>query len=165
MENKVNFIIPEEVVIAATQKFKEGAESLSPYLIALTPTERRKMAKMSDKSVSFVEKNLEYSGSASQFTPQYMDCEALAADLKVTQQLTPLFRIVKALTDGLDDTIMEAGSEAYLMALNYYNSVKQAAKTDVPAAKSIYEDLSKRFERTKPAIDTTNPTNGTPPVQ
>ena len=165
MENKVSFIIPDEVVMSATQKLNEVAESLLPYLIALTPTEMRKIAKMSDKSVSFVEKNLEYSGSASQFTPNYMDCEALAADLKVTQQLTPLFRIVKALSDGLDDTIMEAGSEAYLMALNYYNSVKQAAKSDVPAAKSIYEDLSKRFERTKPVVDTTLPTNGTPTVE
>jgi hypothetical protein len=92
-----------------------------------------------------------------QFAPEfsYMDREALFSDLKVTQQLTPLFRIIKAMNDGLDDTIMEAGGEGYINALSYYNSVKQAAKMNVPGAKSIYEDLSKRFEKAKTG-------NGTP---
>ena len=34
MANKINFIIPEEVVLIATQKLNEVAESLQPYLIA-----------------------------------------------------------------------------------------------------------------------------------
>jgi len=40
---------------------------------------------------------------------------------------------------------MLAGSEAYVAALSFYNSVKQAAKLNVPEAKTIYEDLKKRF--------------------
>ena len=112
---------------------------------------------MSDKTVPFVEKNLEYCGSAPQFLPLFMDCEALAADVKVTQQLTSLYRIVKGMSDGLDDTIMVAGSEAYINSLNYYNSVKQAAKNNKPVANSIYEDLSKRFEKTKKAKVTPTP--------
>ena len=132
MENQINFIIPDEVVAIATQKLNEAAEVPQPYLIALTPDQRKEIAKMSDKTVPFVEKNLEYCDSAPQFVPPFMDCEALAGDVKVTQQLTPLFRIVKGMSDGLDDTVMSAGSEAYLNALNYYNSVKQAAKNNVP---------------------------------
>ncbi len=158
MENQIRFIIPEEVVTLATQRLNEAAEALQPYLIALTPDQRKEMAKMSDKTVPFVEKNLEYCGSAPQFVPPFMDCEALYGDVKVTQQLTPLFRIVKGLSDGLDDTVMSAGSEAYINALNYYNSVKQAAKNNVPVAKSIYDDLSKRFEKTKkPKVTPTPP--------
>jgi len=157
MENQISFIIPDEVVAIATQKLNEAAEALQPYLIALTPDQRKEIAKMSDKTVPFVEKNLEYCGSAPQFVPLFMDCEALADDVKATQQLIPLFRIVKGLSDGLDDTVMSAGSEAYLNALNYYNSVKQAAKKNVPVAKSIYDDLSKRFEKTIKAKVTPTP--------
>ncbi len=157
MENQIHLIIPEEVVLIATQKLNEAVEVLEPYLLALTSDQRKEMAKMSDKTIPFVEKNLEYSGSAPQFVPPFMDCEALAGDVKVTQQLTPLYRIVKGMSDGLDDTVMVAGSEAYINALNYYNSVKQAAKNNVPVAKSIYDDLSKRFVKTKKAKVTPTP--------
>ena len=149
MENKVNFIVPDEVIREVALKLREATEALQPYLIALTPEDRQSIPKMSDKTMPFVEKTLEYCASAPQFAPPYMDSEALDSDFKVTQQLTPLFRTIKAMNDGLDDTIMEAGGEAYVNALSYYNSVKQAAKMNVPGAKSIYEDLKKRFERTK----------------
>ena len=152
MENKINFIIPDEEVDITTQKLNEGGAILKPYLIALTPDQRKEIPKMSDKTLPFVEKITEYCQSAPQFVPAFMDVEALAGDFKVTQQLTGLFRTVKAMHDNLDDTIMQAGSEAYMNALNYYNSVKQAAKSDVPGAKSIYEDLKKRFEKTKPVV-------------
>ena len=158
MENQINFIIPDEVMADVTLVLTNAANKLQPYLIALTPEQRKELPKMSDKTVPFVEKNLEYCGSSPQFVPPFMDCEALGGDVKVTQQLTPVFRIVKAMNDGLDDTIMAAGSEAYINALNYYNSVKQAAKSNVPGAKSIYDDLSKRFEKTKKAKVTSTTT-------
>ncbi len=47
----------------------------------------------------------------------------------------------------LSDTITLSGSEAYTAALAYYNSVKQAAKANVPNTQPVYEDLRKRFER------------------
>lgn len=157
MENKINFIIPEEVIAEVTQKLNEVTAALQPYLIALTPEERRTIPKMSDKTIPFVEKTLEYCETAPQFAPPYMDREALYGDMKVTQQLTPLYRTAKALNDGFDDTIMEAGGEGYINALGYYNSVKQAAKMNVPGAKSIYEDLSKRFEKAKAGNGTPTP--------
>lgn len=156
MENKINSIIPDEVVARAAGHLNEAVKELQPYLIALSPEERRTIPKMSDKTAPFVDKCLDYSDSAPQFAPVYMDKAALAADLKVNSQLTPLFRIVKGLNDGLDDTIMESGAEGYVMALSYYNSVKQATKMDVPGAKAIYEDLRKRFEKAKTG-------NGNPP--
>lgn len=69
-------------------------------------------------------------------------------------------RTVTALNDGLDDTVMEAGGESYIIALSYYNSVKQATKMNVPGAKSIYEDLKKRFEKTKSGNGDSNPSDG-----
>ena len=76
-----------------------------------------------------------------------MNTEELANDMKVHGQLLSVFRLVQQLDDGLDDTAMMAGVESYINALSYYNAVKQAAKMNVPGAKAIYEDLSKRFER------------------
>jgi len=49
------------------------------------------------------------------------------------------------LCNGLDDTAMVAGSEAYYAALAYYNSVQQASNQNIPGAKAIYDELKKRF--------------------
>lgn len=155
MDNKVNFTISDEVINQATEKLNEIRALLHPYLIALSPEQRRTIPKMSDKTLPFVEKTLEYCQTAPQFAPPFMDREALAGDMKVTQQLTPLLHAITALNNGLDDTVMEAGGESFINALSYYNSVKQAAKINVPEAKSIFEDLRKRFERDKTG-------NGTP---
>lgn len=149
MENKINFIIPDEKVEQTKTHLTEAVNLLKPYLIALSPKERKTIPKMSDKTAPFVEKCLDYSIAAPQFAPPYMDIEGMAGDMKVNSQLTPLFRLVQGLFDGLDDTVMESGAESYLVALSYYNSVKQAAKMDVPGAKAIYEDLRKRFEKAK----------------
>jgi TolA-binding protein len=48
-----------------------------------------------------------------------------------------------------DDTAMTSGSEAYQAALIFYNSVKMAARQDVPGAKAVYEELRKRFPGTR----------------
>lgn len=147
MENQINFVIPEAVITEVTQKLSEVSTALKPYLIALTPDQRRELPKMSDKTIPFVEKTLDYTISDPQFAPPFMNREELASDMKVHSQLTGVFRTVEQLYNGLDDTTMEAGAESYVNALSYYNSVKQAAKMNVPGAKAIYEDLSKRFER------------------
>jgi hypothetical protein len=149
MENKIIVSIPEEVITAVQEKLTEIMSSLDPYLIALSPDERQTIPKMSDKTLPFVEKTMAYTESAPQFAPPYMDVEGLLTDMKVHSQLIPLYREVRQLIDGLDDTTMEAGAESYVCALTYYNSVKQASKTDVPGAKAIAEDLGKRFVKAK----------------
>ena len=147
MENKINFTIPDEVATQASDGITAVLQLLQPYLLALTPQERQKLPKMSDGTEPFVGKIIDYSNSNSQFAPPYMDVEALASDLQFREQGIPLFRLAKQLHDGLEDALMQAGAEAFVMALSYYNSVKQAAKMDIPGAKAIYEDLKQRFER------------------
>ena len=148
MENKIDFEISNQVIADVTQKLNEISEALQPYLIALTPEERRTIPKMSDKTLPFVEKTIDYCETASKFAPPYLNVADLKSDMTIYNQLTPLFRLVMRLHDGLDDTTMEAGAESYANSLSYYNSVKQAAKMNVPGAKAIYDDLKKRFERT-----------------
>ena len=68
------------------------------------------------------------------------------------QQLIPIYRLILPLENKLNDTTMEAGAESYITSLSYYNSVKLAAKSDVPGAKAIYEDLKKRFAKEKASV-------------
>ncbi|MBV5348710.1 hypothetical protein JZU61_03515 [bacterium] len=154
MDNKINFSIPDEVIADVTSKLNDIVIQFKPYLIALTPTERHDLPKMSDGTLPFVQKCLSYCQSNPEFAPAFIDFEGLFADMKIHEQLLPVYRQVLQLENKLNDTSMEAGAESYVSALAYYNSVKMAAKLDAPGAKAIYEDLAKRFARESKAAPT-----------
>ena len=154
MDNKINYSIPPEVIAEASTKLNEVAKVLKPYLIALTPTERQELPKMSDGTLPFVQKCLGYCRSNPEFAPSFVDFDGLATDMKVYEQLLPLYRLVLQLENQINDTSMEAGAESFVSALSYYNSVKYAARMDAPGAKAIADDLSKRFARSSKAVPT-----------
>jgi len=157
MNDKINYSIPPEVIAETTAKLNEVATILKPYLIALTPTERHDLPKMSDGTLPFVQKCLDYCQSNPEFAPSYLDFRGLLDDMKVYNQLMPIFRLAEQLEIKLNDTTMEVGAESYVSALSYYNSVKMAAGMNVPGAKSIYEDLKKRFIKEKAAKPAPSP--------
>ena len=136
MDNKVNSSIPEGVIAEATTKLTDVVNILKPYLIALSPTERHDLPKMSDGTLPFVQKCLDYCKSNPEFAPAYVNYNELTEDMKMYQQLLPLYRTVLQLENKLNDTSMQAGAESYVSSLSYYNSVKNAAKYDAPGAKS-----------------------------
>ena len=146
-QNQISIVIPTDVLQQSLEHLQAAGKLLQPYLHALTGADRQGLAKMGDKTIPFVAKNLDYSRSNPQFTPAYLDVVELEKDLNVATGLTPLLRICEQITSNLDDTIMLSGSEAYVSSLAYYNTVKQAAKMNVPDAKPIFEDLQQRFPR------------------
>lgn len=148
-ENVVSIVIPPGELQQVIWKLQEINQILKPFLIALTEEERKTIAKMGEKTQPFVEKALEYAQSSPQFAPAYMSVPELQIDMKAVADLTSILQILQPLCDNVNDTEMLSGSEAFLAALTYYNSVKHAAKVNVPSAKAIYEDLKVRFEKSK----------------
>ncbi|MCL6259157.1 hypothetical protein M3O96_08665 [Aquiflexum sp. TKW24L] len=120
---------------------------MAPHVIALTPEQRKTIPKMSDGTEPFVDKVMDYAINNAEFLPPFVSQGELQKDWNATSNLLPLLRMVDQIKDNMSDTAMLAGSEAYVGALSYYNSVKQAAKVNAPDAKAIYEDLRKRFEK------------------
>jgi hypothetical protein len=157
MDNKINYSIPDEVIAEATSKITDVVNILKPYLIALTPTDRHNLPKMSDGTLPFVQKCLDYCQSNPEYAPSYIDFNGLVSDMKVYSQLIPVYRLIDQLENKLNDTTMEVGAESYISALSYYNSVKLAAKSNAPGAKAIYEDLKMRFLKEKVAISAATP--------
>ncbi len=150
-DNRVGIEIPETDIAEINAAIETIKAKLQQYLIALTPEERKALPKMSDKTIPFVDKALDYAETSSQFAPQYMNVPEMKIDVTAVHLLTSFFRPLEQLTSGLDDTIMLSGSEAYVASLSYYNSVKMAAKMNIPDAKPIYDDLKERFmNRSKP---------------
>ena len=144
-DNKSIVLMPAAVLTQITDLINQANAALQPYVTALTNEERKSIPKMSDKTQAFVEKTVGYVGSNPEFAPAYMNTEGFAIDFTNTTGLDPIMKLAEQLYNNLNDTEMVAGSEAYVSALMYYNNVKQGDKNGIPAARSIYEDLQKRF--------------------
>jgi energy-converting hydrogenase Eha subunit F len=149
MEDKHVIPIPPAVLADAQSLIDEANAILSPYLLPLTPAERHNMAKMGDKTLSFVEKAQDYAHQYPQFCPSYLNVAAFDTDMTDATGLRTVHITAKQLSDNIDDTVMVAGSEAYQAALTFYNAVKAAAVQDIPGAKEVYNDLKARFPSIK----------------
>lgn len=139
------------------------AWSLMPFLVNLTPDDILSMPKMGDKSLSFVEKSLDYAEANPNLVPPYLDVAELKKDLGLVKQLSPIYNLLSQLASAMAGTYIAVGSEAYVESLSFYNSVRDAAKRNVPGAKAIYDDLQKRFPGrppTKAKPGDAPPTNG-----
>jgi hypothetical protein len=134
-ENQHVQAIPSTVLTQAQTKIDEAAALLAPYLLALTPAERREVPKMGEKTISFVEKAYDFAQKNPALVPAYLSLDAFGVDFGDAHGLWTLLNTVQQLEEGVDDTEMIAGSEAYQAALVFYKSVKMAAAQDVPGAK------------------------------
>ncbi|WP_154852999.1 hypothetical protein [Cyclobacterium xiamenense] len=146
-KNTISIEIPEAELATIRETLNTLKTSLGPYLLALTPSERRTVPKMSDGTLPFVEKAMEYAREDGQFLPPYVEITELEKDWNAVKTLMPVLRDLQQLVSNLNDSVTMAGSEAYVGALSYYNSVKYGAKINVADAKTIYEDLRQRFAR------------------
>jgi hypothetical protein len=145
MSNKHTLTIPADVLAQIQNLLKQADSLLQPYVTSLTPSERHAMAKMGEKTLSFVEKAYEFAVQNPNFVPPYLDMAAFDVDFTDAHNLWTVLLASQQVHENLDDTAMVAGSEAYQAALVFYNSVKVAARQDIPGAKAVYEELRKRF--------------------
>jgi hypothetical protein len=144
LTNKISIVINQE----AKTKIETAVDTIFdnlPKLITLSNEERIELPKMGDKTVSFVNKSLEYARQNPGIVPAYLDLTEFGKDVDAVNALFQILAPVKKLTEGLDDTMLLAGSEAYMASLVFYTALKGAINAGQTGLKHIYDDLSARF--------------------
>lgn len=147
VENKISIQIPADLLTQVLSLIAQIKNLLLPYLTALTPDEVHSLFKMSDKSIPHVDKCIGYSKTNPEFLPSFVDLPEWEIDFKAFRDLYQLIRPLDEIIDGLTASATLSGSECMTSSLAYYNTVKQAAKTNVPGAQTIFDDLKKRFAK------------------
>jgi hypothetical protein len=142
--------IPADILAQAHSLAEQLGALLRPYVVPLTPGERRALPKTGDKTYAFVEKAYELARINPDLRPSFLDLKAFEIDFAdAGNKLEPLLVTLQQLTDNVSDIQMLAGSEAYHAALAFYNYTKVAANQDVSGAKAVYTALRERFPHTK----------------
>jgi hypothetical protein len=116
-----------------------------PFLVTLSAEERRKLVKMGDKSLAFVNNSVTAAQSNPEILPASFDVDELVQDYQLATALTELLTSMRQLTEQVDDTLLAVGSEAMRSSLTVYDYVKTAAKK-TPGLKTIAEQLGERFK-------------------
>jgi hypothetical protein len=120
-------------------------DSLLPFAINLTVEERRRLHKMGDKSIAFVEKAAQYADEQPDLVPPYLDIPEFKKDLKLARQLKDLLMILEPSVEKISDTYLSAGSDAFLAARKLYSFVKTASDSGAPGSDTIAAELKKRY--------------------
>jgi len=144
MENRISVTISEEAQANILKALAVISQNL-PELVNLSASDRQMLPKMGDKSVAFVNKNLEYAKQNPAIVPTFLDLVEFEKDTVAANSIKKVLIPMEQLLEKLGDTYLLAGSEAYMAALIFYTAIKGAAKAGVPGMKTIYDDLQSRF--------------------
>ena len=141
-ENRVSANLSQadqQAVLAAIQTIREKL----PFLIDLTPEERRKLPKIGDTGHNFAAQALTVATQNSGILPRAFDLEEFQRDVELLASLRPIVVAITQLQELLDDTYLEVGSEAYVAALAVYGYAKVSDKG--AALDSLLADMKRRF--------------------
>ncbi|MBW4678058.1 MAG: hypothetical protein KME52_29930 [Desmonostoc geniculatum HA4340-LM1] len=145
-QNITGSLSPQDIqeIKAALQKVQQKL----PFLVTLSTEERRKLVKMGDKSLAFVNNSITAAQSNREILPATFDVDELVRDYQLAAALTELLISMQQLTEQVDDTLMAVGSEAMTSSLTVYDYVKTASKK-TPGLKTVAEQLGERFKAIK----------------
>ncbi|MFZ4797099.1 MAG: hypothetical protein ACOYMA_06365 [Bacteroidia bacterium] len=146
MENKVNTVITDAQVVAILTKIAELNGLITPFGITLNTEERLKLPKMGRNRVLFTEDALNAGAQYAEIKPRYGNTVDGLKDLAVCKQLDKVLYPLLSATQLLMDTRIQAGSEAYRVALQIYGEAGDAVKHKVPGIEPVYNHLKTQFE-------------------
>jgi hypothetical protein len=125
------------------QEIKQAVATIQqklPFLITLNTTERKRLFKMGDKRLMFVQTSLNAAQSNQNILPASFDLNGFSNDYRLATALMEIEMMLNQLSEQVDDTLMAVGSEAMTSSLTVYDYVKTAAKK-TPGLKGIAEQL------------------------
>lgn len=143
-DNRLSATLEAEAV-ETIQSLVAAIHAQLPFLISVTPAERRDMPKLGEKSVGFDEKCVAYMQSHPEFLPSFIDVAEIDKDRALRAQMLRFAADLQTLSQQVGDSLMVLGSEIWMADLAYYKNAREAARRGHAGAEGIYEDLRRRF--------------------
>lgn len=143
--NRISAALTETDKTAVLEAIGQAKEKM-PFLINLTGQERQRSRKMGSKSVEYVNLSLQGSQTFRSLIPPSVDIAEFSRDVVLVNQLLAIRMEVEALLEGIDDTMLAAGSDAMKFADLVYSYLKTGSKNNA-GVKGVTADIAKRYVR------------------
>jgi len=144
MSKKVTNKIPLPVLKNARRKLDELMDMLAPYLVTLSPTERQPLVKMRADYLKFIDVSYGLALENPELFSGFFETVTFGEDFSAAHELLSFAAALNQLRDNMSDTEMAAGNCGLQAALAFYNTVKIAARHNIPGVRMIYEKLKSR---------------------
>jgi hypothetical protein len=147
--------LPEADLQAVKDAFAAVLQKM-PFLINMTPSERKATFKTGPDRVSFVQNASAAARNNPTIFPPSFDAQEFQNDVELLAALTELATLAASVASQIDDTRLAVGGEAMRQATQVYNYVREAAKT-TPGLKPVAEQLGEHFQRAGKAKEKPTP--------
>lgn len=152
--NNISYSIPQ-ADIDAVMKAISTINSKLPFLISLSPDERKGLFKLGPKSANFVKDAAAAVAGFPEILPSAFDIAEYNKDTSLFEALSMMKLQIDSLAEKLDDTYLAVGAEAMSESLQVYAYVQTAAK-GIPGLKTVAETMQERFRRPKTSTSDSN---------
>jgi len=153
IENRINVEIDSAKKEAIATNLNGLKTELEPLLVALPAEQKKNLAMIGERLMTFVDQAVESAESNQDLVPPYLKLDQVKVDVQAWKDLNNISKELEYLKSLLKDTAALSGSEAYSSMLTFYNYLKQAAKDGVPGAKAVYDELKHHFSSAKKKED------------
>lgn len=124
----------------------EQARAALPFLVNLSPDERRGMARFGEADLPFVCQTAEVGRQHPDVLPRRTDVDAQLAGLDLYERLDRVRIAATTLLELVRDTQRVIGGDVFASARDIYAAV-QRSRGESDALDTLYRDLAKHFDR------------------
>ena len=128
----------------ALVEIKETLDEFSQHLRAL---DRMRLNGVGIRKLGFIERAYEIALENGEFLPHYLTIERFGRDITYFMDFRTLVDLTDQVREKLWNITIQSADVAYTDALEFYASVREAAKRRVDAAETLHHELSAFFKR------------------
>ena len=137
--------VPQATIDQLNEVLNAIKTILDDYAQHLRALDRRRLNGVGVRKLGFIERAYEIALENSEFLPHYLTIERFGEDIQYFMDFRSLTDITAQIREKLWNITIQSADIAYTDALEFYASVREAAKRRVDAAETIFNELSPFF--------------------
>jgi hypothetical protein len=130
-------------IYAGLDYMKQVLEEHAAHLRAL---DRKRLNGVGIKKTGFIERALALAAEDPEFLPHYLTIEKFQKDNAYFLSVNALLDLTRQVEELFWNIVIESSDVLYTDALEFYASVREAAKRRVDPAETVYAELAKYFK-------------------
>jgi hypothetical protein len=138
--------MPQNVIDNLNTDFNSIKEVLDNFSQHLRSLDRRRLNGVGVRKLGFIERAYEFALENAEFLPHYLTLDRFGKDIQYFMDFRTLVDLVTQIREKLWNITIQSSDIAYTDALEFYASVREAAKRRVDAAETIHNALSAFFK-------------------
>jgi hypothetical protein len=148
-----NSDVPQATIDQLNTALNQIKTILDDYAQHLRALDRRRLNGVGVRKLGFIERAYELALENAEFLPHYLTLERFGTDIQYFVDFRALVDLTTQIREKLWNITIQSADIAYTDALEFYASVREAAKRRVDAAETLFAALSVFFKHHRSESD------------